>query len=63
MIYAVIDNVTGKQVNLIVGEPTDIPPEGFSFVEIPRAPLPAEIADFNASDGATAVPIEVNSGN
>jgi hypothetical protein len=34
-ICAVIDNKTNQQVNLIVAEVTDLPPEGCRLVEIP----------------------------
>ena len=34
-ICAVIDNLTNKQINTIVAEITDVPPDGCRLVEIP----------------------------
>jgi len=36
MICAVIENITNKQINMIVAEPTDVPPDGCRLVEIPE---------------------------
>lgn len=51
---AVIDCVTGEQVNLIVADPSDPPPDGFFLVEICEghywngaAVVPDKIADPN----------------
>lgn len=36
MICAVIDKITGEQVNLIVADLSDLPPDGCYLVEIPE---------------------------
>jgi hypothetical protein len=53
-ICAVIDNTTNQQVNIIVAEVTDLPPEGYRLVEIPEGFY------WNGSD---VVPVEVTDGN
>lgn len=57
MICAVIDNATGEQVNTIVADPSDLPPDGCRLVEIPEGfywdgsavvpvpPPPVEVSD------------------
>lgn len=54
MICAVIDNITGEQVNLIVADSADPPPDGCYLVEIPDgfywngaavAPVPVGVVD------------------
>lgn len=49
-ICAVIDLQTNQQVNLIIAEKTDLPPDGCRLVEIP---------DGFYWDGSDVVPIEV----
>lgn len=53
-ICAVIDNATNQQINLIVAEPSALPPEGCHLVEIPEGFY---------WNGTAVVPIEVISGN
>ena len=50
MICAVIDNTTGEQVNLIVADVTDLPPDGCHLVEIPEGFY---------WNGTAVVPVEV----
>lgn len=55
-ICAVIDNLTNEQINIIVAEMTDIPPEGCRLVEIPDGFY------WNGTD-VVAVVVEINNGD
>jgi len=54
MICAVIDNTTNEQVNLIVADISDLPPDGCRLVEMPEG--------FMWS-GADVVPVGVENGS
>ena len=53
-ICAVIDNETNTLVNLIIAEPTDLPPDNCRLVEMP---------DGYYWNGSNVVPIEVGNGS
>lgn len=53
MICAVIDNVTNEQINTIVADLSDLPPDGCRLVEIP---------DGSYWNGSGVVPVEVTDG-